>query len=108
MLIVLLYKISSSLLQWMALTYQASAVYLDTIRECYEAYVLYNFLCYLCNFLTSEYNLVEELETRPAVTHIFPCCCLPPWPKGALFVKRCRIGVLQYTVVRILVTIISL
>ena len=94
--------------QFIALTFQESAIYLDTIRECYEAYVLYNFLCYLCNFLTSEYDLVAELEARPTVTHHVPCCCIPPWPKGAVFLRRCRIGVLQYVVVRVLVTIIAL
>lgn len=97
-----------SLLQFLAFRYQAAAIYLDTIRECYEAYVLYNFLCYLCNFLTSEYDLVAELESRPPISQTVPCCCLPPWPKGAVFLRRCRIGVLQYVVVRVVVTVIAL
>lgn len=92
----------------MAITFPKAGIYLDTLRECYEAYVLYNFLCYLCNYLTAEYNLVMELDARPRVTQPIPCCCLPPWPKGARFLRWCRIGVLQYTVVRILITIIAL
>jgi hypothetical protein len=95
-------------MQFMALTIPKTALYLDTVRECYEAYVLYNFLCYLCNFLKSEYNLEAELEARPTVIHLFPCCCIPPWPKGAVFLRRCRIGVLQYVVVRLVVTAVAL
>ena len=32
---------------WLALRFMGAAIYLDTVRECYEAYVLYNFFSYL-------------------------------------------------------------
>jgi hypothetical protein len=32
---------------WFALRFQAAREYLDPIRECYEAYVIYNFYAYL-------------------------------------------------------------
>jgi hypothetical protein len=42
------------------------------------------------------------------VTHIFPLCCLKPWPIGSDMIHRCKHGILQYTVVRPLTTVISL
>ena len=95
-------------LQWFGLKFPNTAVYFDTVRECYEAYVLYNFLRYLLNFLEFEYNLPAELEAKGPVTQPIPFCCCPAWPEGLKFVQRCKIGVLQYTVVRIVITVIAL
>ncbi|KAI8798615.1 transmembrane protein 184C, partial [Biomphalaria glabrata] len=36
---------------WFALRFPKAAIYLDTLRECYEAYVIYNFMAYLLSFL---------------------------------------------------------
>ena len=53
------------------------------MREVYEAYVLYNFLCYLLNFLEFEHpDLEEKLSSRPPVRQPLPLCCLKPWPGG--------------------------
>lgn len=68
--------------QWLSLKFPQAAIYVTTVRECYEAYVLYNFLCYLLNFLRSEYNLEGELNSRPPIKQPIPVCCCPPWPKG--------------------------
>lgn len=45
---------------WIVLKFPQTSIYLDTIRECYEAFVIYNFMMYLCNFLKYE---VENIET---------------------------------------------
>jgi Organic solute transporter Ostalpha len=36
---------------WISLVLPAASVYLDSLRECYEAYVIYNFMRFLLNFL---------------------------------------------------------
>jgi hypothetical protein len=36
---------------WIVLKFPETSIYLDTIRECYEAFVIYNFMMYLINFL---------------------------------------------------------
>ena len=36
---------------WIVLKFPETSIYLDTIRECYEAFVIYNFMIYLINFL---------------------------------------------------------
>ncbi|XP_071087211.1 transmembrane protein 184C-like [Haliotis cracherodii] len=94
---------------WLALRFPRAAIYLDTVRECYEAYVIYNFMRYLMNYLHQEHpHLDIELENKAQVKHMIPFCLLPPWPMGKLFLQRCKHGVLQYTIVRPATTVIAL
>ncbi|XP_027131732.1 transmembrane protein 184C-like [Larimichthys crocea] len=72
-----------SLDSWLALRYPNLAIYVDTCRECYEAYVIYNFLVFLLNFLSNQYpSLVLMLEVQQQQPHLPPLCCCPPWPMG--------------------------
>nr|XP_022904394.1 transmembrane protein 184C [Onthophagus taurus] len=92
---------------WLGLTYPSYAIYVDCARECYEAYVIYNFMKFLLNYLNMEMNLEVSLELKPQVKHIFPLCCLPDWEMGKEFVHICKHGILQYTVIRPLTTAIA-
>ncbi|XP_063757345.1 transmembrane protein 184C-like [Eleginops maclovinus] len=95
--------------QWLALRYPGLAIYVDTCRECYEAYVIYNFLVFLLSFLSNQYpSLVLMLEVQQQQPHLPPLCCCPPWPMGEVLLFRCKLGVLQYTVVRPVTTVIAL
>lgn len=51
---------------WIVLKFPQTAIYLDTIRECYEAFVIYNFMMYLITFLKSV-NLISSYY----ITNIF-------------------------------------
>lgn len=53
-------------------------------------------------------DLSSSLETRPPVKYIFPLCCFPPCPGGKYFIQACKHGILQYTVIRPITTLISL
>ena len=64
-------------LQFIALRIPTAAIYVDTLRECYEAYVIYNFLRYLLNYLESEYDLGEEFRKMDPVRCPLPLCCFP-------------------------------
>jgi uncharacterized protein Usg len=89
---------------FIALRFPKAAIYVDTLRECYEAYTLYNFLRYLQNYLESEYNLIEEFEKRGSVRCSPPLCCVPPLKLNIHFIRRCKFGVLQYAVLKLIVT----
>lgn len=66
--------------QWLALRFPSAAIYLDTMRECYEAYVIYNFMTYLLAYLWETYPFLErELNTQPDIKLDAPLCCLKPW-----------------------------
>ncbi|KAK6322980.1 hypothetical protein J4Q44_G00053190 [Coregonus suidteri] len=98
-----------SLDSWIALRYPRIAIYVDTCRECYEAYVIYNFLIFLLNYLSNQYpSLVLMLEVQEQQRHLPPLCCCPPWAMGEVLLFRCKLGVLQYTVVRPVTTVIAL
>ncbi|KAM9792327.1 transmembrane protein 184C [Neosynchiropus ocellatus] len=98
-----------SLDSWIALKYPSIAIYVDTCRECYEAYVIYNFMTFLLNYLENQYpNLVMMLEVQEQQKHLPPLCFCPPWPMGEVLLLRCKLGVLQYTVVRPVTTVIAL
>ncbi|XP_059868105.1 transmembrane protein 184C isoform X2 [Delphinus delphis] len=74
-----------SLDSWIALKYPSIAIYVDTCRECYEAYVIYNFMGFLTNYLTNRYpNLVLILEAKDQQKHFPPLCCCPPWTMGEI------------------------
>ncbi|XP_021026529.1 transmembrane protein 184C [Mus caroli] len=94
---------------WVALICPKIAIYVDTWRECYEAYVIYNFMIFLTNYLTIRFpNLILHLEAKDQQNHILPLCCCPPWAMGEMLLFRCKLGVLQYTVVRPITTVTAL
>ncbi len=95
---------------WLALRFTGAAIYLDTIRECYEAYVLYNFFSYLLacvptgllsvshvtdgwgwggrRFLRQTPGFDASLPERTPPKHMFPFCCFKPWPMGPTFLHK--------------------
>ncbi|XP_022324788.2 transmembrane protein 184C-like [Crassostrea virginica] len=94
---------------WFALRFPSAAIYLDTMRECYEAYVIYSFMAYLLNYLWMENpNLEVVLRNKEQVKHLCPFCWFPPWEMKYSFINRCKHGALQYTIVRPVTTCIAL
>lgn len=67
---------------WLGLQFPEQSIYMDSIRECYEAYVIYNFMKFLLNYLNEDADLEASLESKPQVYHFFPLCCLTPWEMG--------------------------
>ncbi|KFO37389.1 Transmembrane protein 184C, partial [Fukomys damarensis] len=69
-----------SLDSWVTLIKPSTAIYLNTfLRECYEAYVIYNFMIFLNNYLTSQYpDVIAVLESKEQQKHTLPFCCFPP------------------------------
>lgn len=59
---------------WLALKFSSLTIYFDTLRECYEAFVIYSFMKYLTNYLYREIEFKENnaIECKPRVKHLFP------------------------------------
>ena len=105
------YSISS----WLSLHlighhYSDCAKYVLMIREVYEAVVLLSFMNYLIYFIDADADsLGSRLASKPAITgqHKPPFCCLSSWQMGAEFLRNCKFGVIQYVLMRVLTTLLS-
>ena len=83
-------------------------IYIQGVRDFYEAYVIYCFLQYLVYYLGEDRSeLARKLALKPAIVghHKPPFCCLSPWAMGSEFLDNCKIGVLQLVCVRFCTTL---
>ncbi|KAL6774564.1 hypothetical protein ACKKBG_A25495 [Auxenochlorella protothecoides x Auxenochlorella symbiontica] len=94
---------------WLSLRFSDARTYIDPLRECYEAFVIYNFYCYLMAYLEEEYGDVDAYyATRPPVPHPAPMDrLLRPWAPGADFFWETKRGVLAYVITRPLTTAVG-
>lgn len=89
---------------------QRTAVYMDAARDCYEAFVIYNFFMYLLAYLDDEYGDIDAyFSTKEDIPHIWPVqYFLNPWPMGVDFFWQCKKGILNYVILRPLMSAVSL
>ncbi|KAK9478500.1 organic solute transporter Ostalpha-domain-containing protein [Lipomyces japonicus] len=83
---------------WLNLVSHRLSMFLEPFRDVYEAFVLYQFLWLLTNFLGGERSVIVTMYGKPPRSHLFPFKnCLPKIdisdPHIFLAIKR---GVLQY------------
>lgn len=92
-----------------SLLYPSYAVFLDTFRDCYEAFVIYCFLTLMIQLGGGEAHTEQELAIEPGfIRHPWPLCKLPVVPLSGLFIRRCKQGTLQFVVVKPLMAVLSL
>ena len=98
-----------SLNGFLALRFRHNRIWFDLPRECYEAYVIYSFYMYLIQFLEDEYTDVPKLlAEKPPMRHLFPCnFFFKRWEMGEEFLRHCKSGILNYVILRPLMTAIA-
>ncbi|CAM9251096.1 unnamed protein product [Discosporangium mesarthrocarpum] len=88
---------------WLALRFKEMSFYISTLRECYEAYVIFCFMYFLLGLLGNEEHLGEVLRSKNAAigNHFWPLkYCLNPWLMGQPFLSHAKLGVLQYVAIK--------
>lgn len=62
---------------WLSLLFfeQSYYVYFDSIRDCYEAFVIYNFLSLCYEYLGGEMSILSEIRGRPIKASWLWCTC---------------------------------
>ncbi|CAK6961701.1 transmembrane protein 184ba [Scomber scombrus] len=83
-------------------------VYFDTVRDCYEAFVIYNFLSLCYEYLGGESAIMAEIRGKPIESScMYGTCCL--WRKAysISFLRFCKQATLQFCVVKPLMAIIT-
>ena len=98
--VVIIYSIES----WLALRYAEARIYIESVRDIYEAFVIYSFYFLMLSFLGGPERLAARLrETgRERAACVPGCCCFRPWRNGKRFVHRCTVGVYQYVLLKVL------
>lgn len=72
-------------------------VYFDTFRDCYEAFVIYNFLSLCYEYLGGEGNIMSEIRGKPIRSSWFYCtCCLSGRTYTIEFLRFCKQATLQF------------
>nr|CAG4646244.1 EOG090X05RX [Macrothrix elegans] len=76
-------------------------VYFDTFRDCYEAFVIYNFLSLCYEYLGGEGNIMSEIRGKPIRSSWFYCtCCLAGRQYSIEFLRFCKQATLQFCAVK--------
>ncbi|KAJ8263948.1 hypothetical protein GJAV_G00143420 [Gymnothorax javanicus] len=83
-------------------------VYFDTVRDCYEAFVIYNFLSLCYEYLGGESSIMSEIRGKPIESScVYGTCCL--WGKtySIGFLRFCKQATLQFCVVKPLMAAVT-
>jgi hypothetical protein len=108
-----------SMESWLCLRFHKYAIYIETLRDVYESYVLYCFLQFLIQVLGGEDELINLLRTKSPTRGVhmwgLQWCGAKPWLMGqplsrnsatggvtwtSPFFVKCKFGVLQYVLLK--------
>ncbi|XP_009297322.2 transmembrane protein 184B [Danio rerio] len=96
---------------WLSLlffTNEEYYVYFDTVRDCYEAFVIYNFLSLCYEYLGGESAIMAEIRGKPIQSSfVYGSCCLWGRTYSIGFLRFCKQATLQFCVVKPLMAIIT-
>lgn len=96
---------------WLSLLYvkQDIYVYFDSIKDWYEAFVIYNFMSLCYEYLGGEGNIMSELRGKPIKTNwYYGTCCLGNKSYTIEFLRFCKQATLQFCFVKPLMSILTL
>ncbi|XP_067647049.1 transmembrane protein 184B isoform X1 [Eurosta solidaginis] len=82
-------------------------VYFFTVRDCYEAFVIYSFLSLCYEYLGGEGNIMSEIRGKPIKSScLYGTCCLKGKTYTIGFLRFCKQATLQFCLVKPLVAFI--
>ncbi|XP_026273815.1 transmembrane protein 184B isoform X1 [Frankliniella occidentalis] len=89
---------------WVSLLFfnsESYYVYFFTIRDCYEAFVIYNFLSLCYEYLGGEGNIMSEIRGKPIRSSLlYGTCCLVGKTYTIGFLRFCKQATLQFCLVK--------
>ncbi|XP_009603516.1 uncharacterized protein [Nicotiana tomentosiformis] len=90
-----------ALTSFLSLILNESAIYFNSIREIYEAWVIYNFLSLCLAWVGGPGSVVLSLSGRVLKPNwCLMTCCFPPLPLDGRFIRRCKQGCLQFVILK--------
>lgn len=89
---------------WISLLFfnsESYYVYFFTVRDCYEAFVIYNFLSLCYEYLGGEGNIMSEIRGKPIRSScMYGTCCLNGKTYTIGFLRFCKQATLQFCLVK--------
>ncbi|XP_034249473.1 transmembrane protein 184B isoform X2 [Thrips palmi] len=89
---------------WVSLLFfnsESYYVYFFTVRDCYEAFVIYNFLSLCYEYLGGEGNIMSEIRGKPIRSSLlYGTCCLVGKTYTIGFLRFCKQATLQFCLVK--------
>jgi len=99
------YAVSS----WLSLTVPKYALQTETIRDIYEAFVIYSFLALVLEYSGGEANCVSEITSEEPIPYMWPLRrWLKPRPRDGRLIRFSKQGCLQFVFVKPAMAAISL
>ncbi|GAB2282512.1 hypothetical protein Dimus_039552 [Dionaea muscipula] len=90
-----------ALMSFLSLVLPKSSIYFNSLREIYEAWVIYNFLSLCLAWVGGPGAVVLSLNGRILKPSIcLMTCCFPPMPLDGRFIRRCKQGCLQFVILK--------
>ncbi|KAJ0513873.1 putative organic solute transporter subunit alpha/Transmembrane protein [Helianthus annuus] len=90
-----------ALMSFLSLVFNKSSIYFNSIREVYEAWVIYNFLSLCLAWVGGPGAVVLSLTGRVLKSNwCLMTCCFPPIPLDGRFIRRCKQGCLQFVILK--------
>ncbi|XP_007065415.2 transmembrane protein 184A [Chelonia mydas] len=84
-------------------------VYFNSVRDCYEAFVIYSFLSLCFEYLGGESTIMSEIRGKPiASSCLYGTCCLQGMSYSIGFLRFCKQATLQFCIVKPLVAILTI
>ena len=94
-------------LSFASLLHPNESVYLDAVRDCYEAYVIYNFISLLYAYVGGPGAIAQQCEgviVPPSCA--FCTCCLPVMEVDGTLLRRVKQGAIQFVVLKPIITLV--
>ncbi|XP_048048808.1 transmembrane protein 184A isoform X1 [Megalobrama amblycephala] len=84
-------------------------VYFDSVRDCYEAFVIYNFLSLSFEYLGGESAIMSEIRGKPIQSScLYGTCCLVGISYSIGFLRFCKQATLQFCVIKPIMAVITI
>lgn len=81
---------------WLSILFFESAIYMEFIKSCFEAYVIYCFLLLLTKYLGGHRGVEQVILMQERIVLPIPFCCIKLVP-SVRWVWYFKIGLLQYS-----------
>ncbi|KAK7337627.1 hypothetical protein VNO77_18210 [Canavalia gladiata] len=98
-----------ALMSFLSLVVPESSIYFNSIREVYEAWVIYNFLSLCLAWVGGPGAVVISLSGRILKPSLcLMTCCFPPIPLDGRFIRKCKQGCLQFVILKPILVVVTL